>query len=298
MRLTQSGAALDSSRLPLHSPLTSPFAPDMSVKEVASKVGPDFLYCSKISHPPKVIADQKTTEFFADFTQEEERILKAGNICAPIESMDIPEMDYELGLVVGIAGGVLLETLQHIVDVARYVVVDVQALTRTIDSETGLIGLQNLEDTIFYDMLEDIHFLKAARNEALFIDIENVSQTMCLIVSEGKNGCRIYSKDQEFCVPAFPAIEVDLIGAGDSFLAGFSAGLYKGVPMEQAVLMGNYFGGLAVSQVGIPLFTASQLESTDETRNEVLIEKKSVLHPHCTFGQLVITWTMVLQAKP
>uniref|UniRef100_A0A7I4AA29 Uncharacterized protein n=1 Tax=Physcomitrium patens TaxID=3218 RepID=A0A7I4AA29_PHYPA len=140
---------------------------------VASKVGPDFLYCSKISHPPKVIADQKTTEFFADFTQEEERILKAGNICAPIESMDIPEMDYELGLVVGIAGGVLLETLQHIVDVARYVVVDVQALTRTIDSETGLIGLQNLEDTIFYDMLEDIHFLKAARNEALFIDIEN-----------------------------------------------------------------------------------------------------------------------------
>lgn len=34
MRLTQSGAALDSSRLPLHSPLTSPFAPDMSVKEV------------------------------------------------------------------------------------------------------------------------------------------------------------------------------------------------------------------------------------------------------------------------
>uniref|UniRef100_A0A7I4F143 Uncharacterized protein n=1 Tax=Physcomitrium patens TaxID=3218 RepID=A0A7I4F143_PHYPA len=93
---------------------------------VASKVGPDFLYCSKISHPPKVIADQKTTEFFADFTQEEERILKAGNICAPIESMDIPEMDYELGLVVGIAGGVLLETLQHIVDVARYVVVDVQ----------------------------------------------------------------------------------------------------------------------------------------------------------------------------
>lgn len=94
--------------------------------QVASKVGPDFLYCSKISHPPKVIADQKTTEFFADFTQEEERILKAGNICAPIESMDIPEMDYELGLVVGIAGGVLLETLQHIVDVARYVVVDVQ----------------------------------------------------------------------------------------------------------------------------------------------------------------------------
>lgn len=94
--------------------------------QVASKVGPDFLYCSQITHPPEVIEDQKTTEFFADFTQGEERVLKAGSICAPIESMDIPDMDYELGLAVGIACEVLPETLQHMVDVARYVVVDVQ----------------------------------------------------------------------------------------------------------------------------------------------------------------------------
>lgn len=240
---------------------------------VASKVGPDFLYCSQITHPPEVIEDQKTTEFFADFTQGEERILKAGSICAPIDSMDIPEMDYELGLAVGIACEILPETLQHMVDVARYVVVDVQALIRTIDPETGLVGLRNLDETPFIDMLEDIHFLKAARNEALYIDIEKVRQKTCLIVTEGKNGSRIYSNDREFRIPAFPAIEVDPTGAGDSFLAGFSAGLYQGLPIEQAVLMGNYFGGLAVAQVGIPHFTASQLESMDETRNGVRIEQ-------------------------
>ena len=109
-------------------------------------------------------------------------------------------------------------------------------------------------------MLEDISFLKAARNEAFYMDIEKVRQKTCVIVTEGKHGSRIYSADREFRVPAFPAVEVDPTGAGDSFLAGFSAGLYQGLPVEQAVLMGNYFGGMAVGQVGIPRFTASQLE--------------------------------------
>lgn len=79
-------------------------------------------------------------------------------------------------------------------------------------------------------------------------------------MTEGKHGSRLYSKDHEYKIPAFPATEVDPTGAGDSFLAGFSAGLYQGLPVEQAVLMGNYFGGLAVAQVGIPKFTPTQLE--------------------------------------
>lgn len=93
---------------------------------MASKVGPDFLYHSHITHPPEVVGDQRTTEFFADFTQGDERVLKAGNICAPIEPIDVPDMEFELGLAVGIACEVSPETLQHMVDVARYVVVDVQ----------------------------------------------------------------------------------------------------------------------------------------------------------------------------
>jgi len=94
--------------------------------QVASKVGPDFLYRSQITHPPETIEDKQTTEFFADFTQGEERILKAGNICAPIEPVDIIDMEYELGLAVGIACEVLPETLKNMVEVSRYVVVDVQ----------------------------------------------------------------------------------------------------------------------------------------------------------------------------
>lgn len=117
-----------------------------------------------------------------------------------------------------------------------------------------------MEETPYYDLLEQISFLKAARNEASYIDIETVRQKTCLIVTEGKHGSRVYSKDHEYRIPAFPATEVDPTGAGDSFLAGFSAGLYQGLPVEQAVLMGNYFGGLAVAQVGIPKFLPTHLE--------------------------------------
>lgn len=122
------------------------------------------------------------------------------------------------------------------------------------------MGLRNLEETPFYNLLHVISFLKAARNEAAYLDIETVRQKTCLIVTEGKHGSRVYSKDHEYRIPAFPVTEVDPTGAGDSFLAGFSAGLYQGLPVEQAVLMGNYFGGLAVAQVGIPNFTPGQLQ--------------------------------------
>ena len=94
--------------------------------QVASKVGPDFLYRSQITHPPHTIEDQQTTQFFADFTQGEERVLTAGNICEPIVPEDIPDVQFELGLAVGIACEVLPETLEQMVRVSRFVVVDVQ----------------------------------------------------------------------------------------------------------------------------------------------------------------------------
>jgi 1D-myo-inositol 3-kinase len=150
---------------------------------------------------------------------------------------------------------------------------NLQALIRTIDPDTGLVGLRKLEETPFYDLLHGISFLKAARNEACYLDLETVRQKTVVIVTEGKHGSRVYSKDREYRVPAFPATEVDPTGAGDSFLAGFSAGLYQGLPVEQAVLMGNYFGGLAVAQVGVPHFTQNQLQDLKECHEGFQVEE-------------------------
>jgi 1D-myo-inositol 3-kinase len=229
--------------------------------EVVSKVGPDFIYSDQLSsHLPEVVENQFTTEFFADFISGDDRTLKVGNICDPIFAHDVPDRTFELGLAVGIAGEVLPETIQVVAQNSRIVIADVQALIRNIDPISGLVSLRRLEDTPYYSLLSSISFLKAARIEASFIDIEQVRKMTCVIVTEGKNGSRVYSKEMEFRVPAFHATEVDPTGAGDCFLAGFSAGLYQGLTVYQAVRMGNYFGALAVEQIGVPSFNDKHLE--------------------------------------
>ncbi|MBI3542646.1 MAG: glycosyltransferase, partial [Deltaproteobacteria bacterium] len=60
-----------------------------------------------------------------------------------------------------------------------------------------------------------------------------------------------------FRVPAFPAVERDPTGAGDSFLAGFAYGLSRSLPPHEALRLGNYCGSLAVGQLGVPRLSAS-----------------------------------------
>jgi 1D-myo-inositol 3-kinase len=162
---------------------------------------------------------------------------------------------YDVGLAVGIVGEISVETLRRMAEVCKQLVVDVQALIRTVDPSTGLVGLVKLENTPFDALLHRISFLKAAYNESLFIDIARARERTSIIVTRGKLGCTVYCKEAEFSVPAFQACEVDPTGAGDSFLAGFSAGLYHGFSVRDAALIGNYFGALAVAQVGLPTFS-------------------------------------------
>jgi len=85
-----------------------------------------------------------------------------------------------------------------------------------------------------------------------------------VIITQGKNGCRVYERHRDFHVPTFPAQEVDPTGAGDSFLAGFSAGLMHGLSVEDAVLVGNYFGSVTVGQIGVPRFNDEHLQRLHE----------------------------------
>ena len=76
-----------------------------------------------------------------------------------------------------------------------------------------------------------------------------------VIVTEGEQGCTLLggADDAPLHVAAFPVREVDSTGAGDCFLAGFAAGLLRGLGEEQALRLGNFCGAQAVSQVGIPV---------------------------------------------
>lgn len=73
-----------------------------------------------------------------------------------------------------------------------------------------------------------------------------------VVVTLGADGCRWIntdrSSDQTF--PAIPVTPVDTTGAGDTFTGFLVAGLDRGLPMEQAILLGQQAGAIMVTRQG------------------------------------------------
>lgn len=71
-----------------------------------------------------------------------------------------------------------------------------------------------------------------------------------VVVKLGKKGAYYKSQESSGYVASFSAEEVDPVGAGDAFAAGFISGLLHGEPIEQAVRRANAMGAIAVSVHG------------------------------------------------
>lgn len=241
-----------------------------------SKVGPDFLYHKHLSFS-SILSPLPTTLFHAHFpsstspsatslpASRADRVLTRIASCDAIFPSDLtlPSSSvYDFGLAVGVAGEITSQTLARMIDICRVVLVDVQALIRIFDHDSGTVRLIPLIDSGFYHLLPRIAFLKVSADEAPFIDIEEVRRFCAVLVTNGKQGCSLYWKDGgELHIPAFPALQqIDPTGAGDSFFAGFAAGLMHGFTIPDASLLGNFFGSLAVRQVGVPNFNIPILQ--------------------------------------
>ncbi|KAK7300950.1 hypothetical protein RJT34_11803 [Clitoria ternatea] len=240
-----------------------------------SKVGSDFSYAAATSnHPPLVVPTSRTTLFHAHFTScQPERILNRVGSCHPIFPSDLlHEPRFEFGMAVGVGGEVLPETLERMTEICDQVFVDIQALIRTFDHvEGGRVRLVGLKESGFYHLLPRIAFLKASANEAAFVDVEEVRKWCCVVVTHGKDGCEVFCKDGVFSVAPFEADQVDPTGAGDCFLGGFAAGIVNGLSVPDAALLGNFFGSLAVAQVGPPKldFTLFQMVRDEMHKRKV-----------------------------
>ncbi|KAF4358235.1 hypothetical protein G4B88_030539 [Cannabis sativa] len=223
-----------------------------------SKVGWDFAYSTH--HEPIVVPDSKTTLFHAHFSSEidgdghQDRILKRVCACDPIWPSDLPESRFNFGMAVGVGGEILPQTLEKMLELCETVSVDIQALIRDFDAIDGTVKLVDLKESGFYHLLPQIGFIKASGEETSSLDIEEVRKLCCVVVTNGKHGCTVYWQDEEAQIGPFPTNQVDPTGAGDSFLAGFVAGLVQGLPVPDAALLGNLFGSLAVGQIGVPKF--------------------------------------------
>ncbi|XP_009395657.2 inositol 3-kinase [Musa acuminata AAA Group] len=236
-----------------------------------AKVGADFAYAAP--HPPRVVSSSShTTLFHAHFPPvpaaggyHGDRVLRRVRACDPIFPADLPDdIRFDYGLAVGVAGEILPETLARMIDLCRVVLVDAQGMIRSFDPVDGTVRLVPLRSTEFFHLLPRIGFLKASAEEAPFVDIEEARKWCCVIVTHGKDGCQVYWKDGELHVSPFQADQIDPTGAGDSFMGGFVSGLVWGLPVPDAVLLGNFFGSLTVTQIGVPKFDQRMLQHVKE----------------------------------
>ncbi|KAG2546038.1 hypothetical protein PVAP13_9KG026200 [Panicum virgatum] len=240
---------------------------------VVSKVGRDFAYASAPApaRRPPLLCASPTTSFHAQFSEAAasahapDRELRRVRACDPIYPADLPDRRFAYGLAVGVAGEVLPETLERMIRLCRAVLVDAQALIRAFDAD-GAVCHVSLEDTPYARLLPRVAFLKASSEEAPYVGVETARRRCCVIVTEGRDGCRLFWDGGEARVAPFPAVQVDPTGAGDSFLAGFAAGLLWGLPATDAALLGNFFGAAAVSQVGVPTFHPKMLQPGNDTK--------------------------------
>ena len=71
-----------------------------------------------------------------------------------------------------------------------------------------------------------------------------------VILTQGAQGCTVYTANEQIHVPGFAVTEIDPTGAGDCFDAGFLTQWLNGASPEQAVRFANACGALAVTQQG------------------------------------------------
>ena len=81
-----------------------------------------------------------------------------------------------------------------------------------------------------------------------------------MVVMHVKDGCEVFCPNGAFKVAPFVADQVDPTGAGDCFLGGFAAGIVRGLAVPDAALLGNFFGSIAVAQVGPPKLDFNLIE--------------------------------------
>ena len=71
-----------------------------------------------------------------------------------------------------------------------------------------------------------------------------------VVIKCGAEGCLLYHEGEKQLIPGFPANAVDTTGAGDTFTAGFIAGLRRELPLIRAIRLGHAAGAVCVEQIG------------------------------------------------
>lgn len=91
---------------------------------------------------------------------------------------------------------------------------------------------------------EDIPAIEEGAREMVRRGVRNV------IVTLGKQGCMLLSKDEKEYFPARGVESVDATAAGDCFNGAFAVGLSEGLPAREAIRFANLASSIAVTRKG------------------------------------------------
>ncbi len=82
-----------------------------------------------------------------------------------------------------------------------------------------------------------------------------------VVLKMGEDGSYVRTRDREEYIPIFKVNTVDATGAGDAFVAGFLAGISKGMDHFESARLGNAVGACCVTAIG----ASAGIKSMEET---------------------------------
>ena len=140
------------------------------------------------------------------------------------------------------------------------VVCGAKAAGQLVIADTKLPNFRFLTLEDVRDALPQIDFITPNEDEARYFtgkdDPEDMADVFLgygvgnAVIKLGSKGCLLKNRETTSYVPALPIRAVDATGAGDSFRAGFYAGQYYGLSLEESIITAAATSSFVVEEVG------------------------------------------------
>lgn len=220
--------------------------------KVISKVGKDFKYFHECDFIPQITHSAQTLSF-VNINEKNQRVQFVEGESLPILAQDIHvDMYSAITLICGVFNEIKENTLKLLRDKSTILIGDIQGFIRNTDKNQRVYN-RHITSYEYDNIFNLFDYIKVSEDELNFVNINKIlTKGVRIIITQGYRGSLVLTNSTIIKVSAFNTKELDSTGAGDSFLAGFVAGLYFKLDEFQALRLGNYFGHIAVNYVGVP----------------------------------------------
>ena len=245
------GRALDKLQVPLR---------------IISRVGRDIPPKLQLTLPLACLANQspshsQTTSYELTYSSPDHRELRLLQKGPNIKRGDLPPPPYDnqLFIIAPIAGEVSLELLEYLSTNGAILVIDMQGFIRQFSSNGHVTFKKTLtfpslcpERTILKGSEKEVQYIARSTDPLLMAKSLADLGAHTVIITQEHKGCCLYSPPNKIWkIPAYPTPKtVDSTGAGDTFTAGFIAGLIATHDLIEAAKYGNATASFVLETLG------------------------------------------------